>query len=71
MKVRQSIKKGFFFLLLLIFWLSFNFIIFFVINLFKSVYEFMCVYVFSRITMILEQYTFTLIQYLFFHLEVL
>ena len=70
MKVRQSIKKGFF-LLLLIFWLSFNVIIFFVINLFKSVYEFMCVYVFSRITMILEQYTFTLIQYLFFHLEVL
>ena len=67
MRVRQSIITGFF--SFLIFSVSFSFANFLIINLFISVYQFMCVYIFALITFkILGQGNFTLIQCLILHL---
>ena len=48
MRVRQSVMKEF--------WLCFSFINFLIINLFKFVFQFMCMYIFVRFTFkLLEQ----------------
>ena len=64
MRFRQSVVEKF--------WLSVTFINFLIIKLFKSVCYFMHVCIFGRFTFkILGQSTFTLIQCLFLHLEIL
>ena len=63
MRVGQSVMKEF--------WLSFSFINFLIINLFKYVRQFLCVHIVGCLTYnVIGHGTFTLLQCLFFHLEV-